>query len=191
MATIEKYLVKCKDLGFDVIELSKGFLSLPGDDWIRLVETVQKHNLEPKPELGIAFGAGGDTEGIEATSDPSGLISQAKTFSDMGVKKMMVESEGITENVGDDWRTDVVTKIARELPMEKMMFEAADPKVFTWYIRGMLGPETLTNLTEFGKDVNLFVDHSQIVQLTGLRCGIWGTSDTFGRIASFRPDLEK
>jgi len=179
VATIEKYLVKCKDLGFDVIELSKGFLSLPGDDWIRLVETVQKHNLEPKPELGIAFGAGGDTEGIEATSDPSGLISQAKTFSEMGVKKMMVESEGITENVGDDWRTDVVTKIARELPMEKMMFEAADPKVFTWYIR------------EFGKDVNLFVDHSQIVQLTGLRCGIWGTSDTFGRIASFRPDLEK
>jgi len=53
----------------------------------------------------------------------------------MGVKKMMVESEGITENVGDDWRTDVVTKIARELPMEKTMFEAADPKVFTWYVR--------------------------------------------------------
>ena len=137
VATIEKYLVKCKDLGFDVIELSKGFLSLPGDDWIRLVETVQKHKLEPKPELGIAFGAGGDTEGIEATSDPSGLISQAKKFSDMGVNKMMVESEGITENVGDNWRTDVITTIARELPMEKMMFEAADPKVFTWYIRGM------------------------------------------------------
>lgn len=53
------------------------------------------------------------------------------------MNKMMVESEGITENVGDNWRTDVLTKIARELPMEKMMFEAADPKVFTWYIRGM------------------------------------------------------
>ena len=136
VATVEKYLVKCKDLGFDVIELSKGFLSLPGDDWIRLVEMVQKHKMEPKPELGIAFGAGGDTEGIEATSDTSGLITQAQKFADMGVNKMMVESEGITENVGDNWRTDVVTKIARELPMEKMMFEAADPKVFTWYVRG-------------------------------------------------------
>jgi len=54
VATIEKYLQKCKDLGFNVIELSKGFLSLPGEDWIRLVEMVQKHKMEPKPELGIA-----------------------------------------------------------------------------------------------------------------------------------------
>ena len=137
MTTIETYLVKCKDLGFDVIELSKGFLSLPGDDWAQLVETVQKHKLEPKPELGIAFGAVRDTEGIQATSDPAGLIAQAKTFVDMGVKKMMVESEGITENVGDNWRTDVVNKIARELPLDKVMFEAADPRVFTWYIRGI------------------------------------------------------
>jgi phosphosulfolactate synthase (CoM biosynthesis protein A) len=140
VATIEKYLVKCKDLGFDVIELSKGFLSLPGDDWIRLVETVQSHNLEPKPELGIAFGAGGDMEGIKDTSvlRPAGLVTQAKRFVDMGVKKMMVESEEITENVGSSWRTDVVAKIARELPLETMMFEAADPKVFTWYVRGIL-----------------------------------------------------
>ena len=137
VATIEKYLLKCKELGFDVIELSKGFLSLPGDDWIRLVEMVQKHKMEPKPELGIAFGAGGDTEGIQATSDVSGLIVQARKFSEMGVNTMMVESEGITENVGSNWRTDVVTRIAQELPLEKMMFEAADPKVFTWYVRGM------------------------------------------------------
>ena len=177
-------------MGFDVIELSKGFLSLPGDDWIRLVEMVQKHKMEPKPELGIAFGAGGDTEGIQATSDPSGLITQAQKFSDMGVQKMMVESEGITENVGDNWRTDVVAKIARELPMEKMMFEAADPKVFTWYVRGKFTCDGADE-SEFGKDVNLFVDHSQIVQLSALRCGIWGTSDTFGRIVSFRPDLER
>jgi phosphosulfolactate synthase (CoM biosynthesis protein A) len=129
---------------------------------VRLVETVQKHKLKPKPELGIAFGAGGDTEGIRATSDPSGLIAQARTFVDMGVK-IMVESEGITENVGDDWRTDVVNKIARELPMDKVMFEAADPKVFAWYVTGT--PSRCWSDEEFGKDVNLFVDHSQIVQL--------------------------
>ena len=145
VATLEKYLVKCRELGFDVIELSKGFLSLPADDWTRLVEMVQKHKMEPKPELGIAFGAGGDTEGIQATSDPSGLITQAQKFSDMGIN-MMVESEGITENVGDNWRTDVVTQIARHLPMEKMMFEAADTKVFTWYIRGNYGFDDLYSL---------------------------------------------
>lgn len=44
---------------FDVIELSAGFLSFPGGDWVRLVEEVQSHGLKAKPELGIQFGAGG------------------------------------------------------------------------------------------------------------------------------------
>ena len=45
----------------------------------------------------------------------------------------MIESEGITENV-DSWRTDVIQKILNELPMEKVMFEAADPPVFNWCV---------------------------------------------------------
>lgn len=175
---VDKYLAKCKDVGFDVIELSTGFLSLPGDDWLRLADRVHKAGLKPKPELGIQFGAGGDTEAAElesiGTSDPSKVINMAKNFVDAGVERMMIESEGITENV-KTWRTDVIQAIIREVPMEKVMFEAADPSVFNWYIR------------EFGVDVNLFVDHSQIVQLAGLRAGIWGKSDTFGKITTFRP----
>jgi len=53
---------------------------------------------------------------------------------------------------------------------------AADPEVFNWYIR------------EFGIDVNVFVDHSQIVQLECLRRGIWGKSDAFGKVVSYRPE---
>jgi phosphosulfolactate synthase (CoM biosynthesis protein A) len=53
------------------------------------------------------------------------------------------------------------------------MFEAADPAVFEWYIKN------------FGPEVNLFVDHSQIVQLECLRRGIWGTKGTFGRVVGF------
>ncbi len=33
--------------------------------------------------------------------------------------------------------------------------------------------------------VNLFVDHSQIVQLEYLRAGIWGTDDTWGRMLTY------
>ncbi|KAI1209262.1 putative sulfonate biosynthesis enzyme [Annulohypoxylon truncatum] len=176
---VDKYLARCKDLGFDVVELSTGFLSLPPDDWVRLAERVQGAGLKPKPELGIQFGAGGDTEAAElesiGTSDPGKVINMAKRFvEDAGVERVMIESEGITENV-KAWRTDVIQSILKELPLEKVMFEAADPSVFNWYIR------------EFGVDVNLFVDHSQIVQLAGLRAGIWGKSDTFGKITTFRP----
>jgi len=176
---VDRYLRKCKDVGFDVVELSSGFLSFPADDWMRLVDKVHSYGMKAKPELGIQFGAGGDTEAAElesiGTSDPSKIVDIGKKFIDAGVERMMIESEGITENV-KAWRTDVIQTILKTLPMEKVMFEGADPKVFNWYIR------------EFGPDVNLFVDHSQIVQLTCLRCGIWGMADTFGKIATFRPD---
>ncbi|KAM5442930.1 hypothetical protein MferCBS31731_001802 [Microsporum ferrugineum] len=178
-SVLDRYFKKCKDLGFDVVELSAGFLSIPEDDWLRLVERVQSYGLKPKPELGIQFGAGGDTQTSEleaiGTSDPGKLINLGKKFLDAGVERLMIESEGITENV-TNWRTEVVSEIMKQLPQEKVMFEAADPKVFSWYIR------------EFGIDVNLFVDHSQIVQLSCLRRGIWGTADTWGRIVSYRPE---
>ncbi|KAI1742859.1 putative sulfonate biosynthesis enzyme [Xylaria scruposa] len=178
VGAVDRYLDKCKSLGFDVIELSTGFLSLPGDDWLRLAARVQEKGLKPKPEIGIQFGAGGDTSAAElegiGTSDPAKAISMARKFVDAGVERLMIESEGITENV-KAWRTDVIQAILRDVPMEKVMFEAADPAVFNWYIR------------EFGVDVNLFVDNSQIVQLAGLRAGIWGKSDTFGKITTFRP----
>ncbi|KAI2469789.1 putative sulfonate biosynthesis enzyme [Annulohypoxylon bovei var. microspora] len=129
-------------------------------------ERVQAAGLKPKPELGIQFGAGGDTAAKElesvGTSDPGKVVGMARRFvRDAGVERVMIESEGITENV-KTWRTDVIQSILKELPLEIVMFEAADPSVFNWYIR------------EFGVDVNLFVDHSQIVQLAGLRAGIWG-----------------
>ncbi|OBT50045.1 hypothetical protein VE04_09081 [Pseudogymnoascus sp. 24MN13] len=176
-SVVDRYLRKCKDLGFDVVELSSGFLSFPPDDWLRLVEKVQSHGLKAKPELGIQFGAGGDTEAsaleMTGTSDPAKLVEMGRKFLAAGVEVMMIESEGITENVRT-WRTDVIQKILRDLPMENVMFEAAEPKVFNWYVR------------EFGVDVNLFVDHSQVVQLACLRSGIWGMADTFGKVVSFR-----
>ena len=71
-------------------------------------------------------------------------------------------------------------------------FEAADPKgghtqpthrpssiaytlliVFAYHIQNQ------------GADANLFIDHSQIVQLACLRKGIWGTGGTFSRVVTF------
>ncbi|KAJ9150595.1 Phosphosulfolactate synthase [Coniochaeta hoffmannii] len=175
---VDRYLAKCRDLGFDVLEVSCGFLSIPPDDWVRLVERVGLAGLKAKPEIGIQFGAGGDTEAGDlesmGSSDPSKVVNLGRRFiEECGVERIMIESEGITENV-KSWRTDVIQGILRELPADKVMFEAADPKVFNWYVR------------EFGADVNLFVDHSQIVQLSCLRMGIWGMADTFGKITTFR-----
>jgi phosphosulfolactate synthase (CoM biosynthesis protein A) len=175
--TVRKYVAECKKLGFDLIEISAGFVSIPTDDWVRLIELVQKCGLKAKPEVGIQFGAGGATAAAEleaeGTRDPSWAIAQAKRFLDAGAEIIMIESEGITENV-DPWRTDVPARFIDELGMEKLMFEAADSEVFAWYIKN------------YGADVNLFVDHSQIVQLECLRAGIWGTKSLWGRVVTYK-----
>jgi len=175
--TVTRYIDECKDLGFDIVEISSGFITIPTDDLLRLVEKVQKAGLKPKPEVGIQFGAGGATAAAElaaeGTRDPSWAIAQAKRFLEAGAYMIMIESEGITESV-ETWRTDVPAKIVNELGLEHVMFEAADPAVFAWYIKN------------YGPEVNLFVDHSQIVQLECLRSGIWGTKGLWGRVLTYK-----
>lgn len=173
-----QYVEECAEVGFDIIELSAGFITLSTDDWLRMIEVVQDHGLKAKPEIGIQFGAGGGVASAEdlqqaGTLDVDWAIDQAKQFVDAGAYLIMVESEGITENV-DAWRTDVPAEFANEVGLDNVMFEAADPEVFNWYIKN------------YGPEVNVFIDHSQIVQLECLRRGIWGSNDLWGRVQSFK-----
>ena len=174
---VDCYIRECRELGFDIIEISCGFITIPADDWLRLIDKVQRAGLKAKPEVGIQFGAGGATSAeeleAEGTRDTQWCIQLARRFLSAGASLIMIESEGITESVRK-WRTDVPAQIADALGLENVMFEAADPDVFAWYIRN------------YGPEVNLFVDHSQIVQLECLRSGIWGTAATWGRIRTYK-----
>ena len=179
---VDHYVRECRDVGFDIIEISCGFITIPTDDWLRLIEKVETAGMKAKPEVGIQFGAGGATKAeeleAEGTRDPQWCIKLAQRFLDAGAYLIMIESEGITESVRT-WRTDVPARIADALGLEKVMFEAADPDVFSWYIRN------------YGPEVNLFVDHSQIVQLECLRSGIWGTAATWGRVLTYKREAKK
>jgi phosphosulfolactate synthase (CoM biosynthesis protein A) len=173
---VDRYLDECRQLGFDIVEISSGFVRLPVDDLLRLVQRVQQAGMKAKPEVGIQFGAGGATAtaelAAEGTLDPGWAIQQARRFLEAGAYQIMIESEGITESVSS-WRTDVSARIVDALGLERIMFEAADPEVFAWYIKS------------FGPDVNLFVDQSQILQLECLRSGIWGPKSLWGRVVGY------
>jgi phosphosulfolactate synthase (CoM biosynthesis protein A) len=173
---VDRYFKECAEVGFDVVELSVGFISLPSEDIVKLVKGVTAAGLKAKPELGIQFGAGGDTPeealASEGSRDVQWVIDQGKRCLDAGAHIIMIESEGITENV-TTWRTDVSAKIINGLGLENVMFEAAEPPVFEWYVKN------------YGVHVNLFVDHSQIVQLECLRAGFWGTKSTWGRVLTY------
>jgi phosphosulfolactate synthase (CoM biosynthesis protein A) len=174
---VDRYFGECRDVGFDIVEISSGFVTVPADDLVQLTLKAKEMGLKPKPEVGIQFGAGGATATgdleAEGTREVTQAVELAKRYLEVGAEMIMIESEGITENVRQ-WRTDAISAFAAQLGLERLMFEAADPEVFGWYVK------------TYGADVNLFVDHSQILQLECLRAGVWGTKDVWGRVATYR-----
>ncbi|RRJ32479.1 phosphosulfolactate synthase [Halocatena pleomorpha] len=175
-AHVEDYVAEAGELGFDIVEISSGFLAIDVDDVVALTELVVDHGLKAKPEINVQFGAGGassEEELLEETQqDPALAIEEGKRHLDAGAYKLMVEAEGITENV-TDWRTDVAYQIATELGLENCVFEAPGPEMFEWYIKN------------FGPNVNMFIDNSQIVECECLRSGLWGKKSTWGRVTSY------
>jgi phosphosulfolactate synthase (CoM biosynthesis protein A) len=63
-----------------------------------------------------------------------------------------------------------VNAIAQRVGLKNVMFEAAEREVFRWYVQ------------TFGPQVNLFVDHSQILDLTTQRTGLWAPAKPWGRV---------
>ena len=176
-AAVDRYLGECRELGFDIVEVSSGFISIAEDDLIRLTEKVAQLGMKPKPEVGIQFGAGGATTSAElaaeGTRDVGQAVQLARRYLGAGASMIMIESEGITESV-EHWRTDAIARIVQDVGLERVMFEAADPEVFAWYVKN------------YGPEVNLFVDHSQIVQIECLRSGIWGVKSLWGRVLTYK-----
>lgn len=167
---VDQYLEECKSLEFDVVEISSGMaaevMNMPLEDKIALVKQVKKLGMEPKPEVSIISNAGAGTHVGEYKLDYRGIeefLKETEAYLKAGAKMIMVESEGITEDLPEErWRKDIIHEMTEKFGFEKFMFEASDPPVFKWYYK------------TFGREVNLFIDHSQVVEFNVWRHGIWG-----------------
>src|SRR5690625_7609023 len=84
----------------------------------RLVEKVVKAGLKAKPELGVQIGSGGDSSeaelAAESKKDIGDLVDRGKRALDAGASIIMIESEGITENVAT-WNTSAAASIINEI----------------------------------------------------------------------------
>ncbi len=168
---VDRYLGECKELGFDVVEVSSGLAPIPLHDKIEIVKQVQRLGMKPKPEVSMMIGAGAGThvagyEGSMKIRNFDDFASEVDAHLSAGVHMIMIESEGLTEDLPPEkWRKDVIKKLVDRFGYKTLMFEASDPPVFKWY------------LTTFGRDVNLFIDHSQVVEFTAWRTKLWGDSE--------------
>ena len=166
---VDKYLEECKALEFDMVEVSSGLAPIKLEDKVAIVKQVQKLGMKAKPEVSMMIGAGAGTHIVGYTTKMRNFTDVAKetrAHINAGAKIIMLESEGITEDLPPKkWRKDVVKKLVEKFGYKTWMFEASDPPVFKWYLK------------TFGTDVNLFIDHSQIVEFTAWRLGLWGDSN--------------
>ncbi len=166
---IDQYLKETKKLGFDVLEVSSGMAIIPFEKQMEILKKGLSLGLKVKPEISFMEGAGGGTH--IANYKPKyrkvdELLEQAQAYLDAGAYKLMLESEGITEDLPPaKWRKDIIKKAIDKLGVDKWMFEASDPQVFKWYLKN------------YGKDVNVFIDHSQIFEFNAWRLGLWGDPD--------------
>lgn len=163
---VDKYVEECKSLGFDVIEVSSGFAPFSLNDKVEIVKLVKKAGLKPKPEVSFMKGAGGGTRiaGYKPKLRPvKEVFKEINAYFKAGAKLLMFESEGITEDLPfKQWRTDIIKKVVDEFGLDAWMFEAAEPRVFKWYLQN------------YGRDVNVFIDHSQVFEYQAWWSKLWG-----------------
>jgi len=163
---VYKYLEECKSLGFDVIEVSSGFIEIKIEDMVEIIKDIKKLGMKAKPEISFIKGAGGGVYSLEyeiVYKDLNETIKEADILLKNGAYMLMIESEGITEGLQPEkWRIDIIKRLINEFGIEKLMFEAAEPQVFKWYLKNV------------SKEVNLFIDYSQIVEFNAWRLGLWG-----------------
>ena len=166
---VDSYLEECKSLEFDMVEVSSGLAPIKLEDKVAIVKQVEKLGMKAKPEVSMMIGAGAGTHVVgykPKLRTLADVVREASAHIAAGAQIMMLESEGITEDLPPKrWRKDVVKKLVDKFGYHTWMFEASDPPVFKWYLK------------TFGKDVNLFIDHSQIVEFNAWRLGLWGDPD--------------
>src|SRR5260370_30024601 len=152
-----------------MVEVSSGLASIKLEDKVAIVKQVQNLGMKAKPEVSMMIGAGAGTQIVgykPKMRTLADVVKQRTAHLNAGAKMLILESEGISEDLPPSkWRKDVVNKLVNKFGYHTWMFEASDPPVFKW------------SLKTFGGDVNLFIDHSQIVEFNAWRLGLWGDSD--------------
>ncbi|KAL8467811.1 hypothetical protein ACS0TY_031161 [Phlomoides rotata] len=170
-SAFKDYIEECKELGFDAIEIDAGSLGIPEEVLLRYVRLVKSGGLRAKPLFAVKFNksdipVNGDRafgsyvvptpQTSELVEDVHLLIRRAERCLEAGADMIMIDADDVCRQA-DSVRADIIAKVIGRLGLEKTMFEASNPKTSEWFIK------------QYGPRVNLFVDHSQVMDLECLR----------------------
>ncbi|KAL6573896.1 Protein HEAT-STRESS-ASSOCIATED 32 [Orobanche hederae] len=170
-SAFKDYVEECKQLGFDTIEIDAGSLGVPEEVLLRYVRQVKSGGLQAKPLFAVKFKKSDiptDNDRAfgsymvptpptsELVEDVDLLIRRAERCLEAGADMITIDADGICRQA-DSMRADIIAKVISRLGLEKTMFESSNPKTSEWFIK------------QYGPRVNLFVDHSEVMDLECLR----------------------
>ena len=99
---------------------------------------------------------------------------QTERFVEAGAWKILLESEGLTENIDEtDYRWHVIDKLISPLKLEQFMVEADDQDVFSKYIE------------MFGPGINMMVDHDRLLKMEDARIGYGPSQFLWGKVVKY------
>lgn len=141
-----------KELGADAVEVSSAQLSMSLADKVDLIRMAQAAGLKVVAEAG--------QKGQEDwTRSLPYVLKQIEAYQAAGAWKVLVQAEGISEEVAA-MKGDFVLAIVARFGIEDLIFQAKDATAQLWYV------------STFGNAVNLDVDDDQVLDLELLRRGI-------------------
>lgn len=170
-SAFKEYIEECKQLGFDTIELNVGSLGVPEETLLRFIRLIKSGGLKAKPQFAVKFNKSdipmkGDRafgayvvpvpRSSETVEDVDLLIRRAERCLEAGADMIMIDADDVCQ-YADSVRADIIAKVIGRLGLEKTMFEASNANTSEWFIK------------QYGPKVNLFVDHSQVMDLECLR----------------------
>nr|GLL45727.1 protein HEAT-STRESS-ASSOCIATED 32 [Ipomoea trifida] len=168
---LKEYIEEYKQLGFDTIELDVTSLDIPEETLLRYVRLIKSDGLRVKPQFSVkfnksdvplssnrAFGAYvvPTPRSSDYVEDVDLLVRRAERCLEAGADMIMIDADDLCRHA-DSVRGDLIAKIIGRLGLEKTMFEASSPQTSEWFVK------------QYGPKVNLFVDHSQVMDLECLR----------------------
>ena len=168
---VDDYLDTVVNLGIDIIEISRIARSLDDDEMCRLIENATGKGIKVINEVGVAFA---HSKVIEEEIFVERIKMQSKRFIEAGSWKILLESEGLTENLDKkDYRWNVIDKIISPLELNQFMVEADDQDVLSKYI------------DIYGPGINMMVDHSRVLKMEDARIGYGPSQSLWGKVVKY------
>jgi phosphosulfolactate synthase (CoM biosynthesis protein A) len=161
-------------LGVDVMEISVIARAIDDEDLAELIEYIKNKGMKPLVECGLSFA---HEPVVDGRTFAKRKKAQAKRALENGAWKILVEAEGVFENVkSGEERWDFVDDFAADFEVCDLMFEADNQDVMSYFVNA------------YGPKVNVLIDNSQVMQIEAARRGYGPCTLTWAKAAVFSKD---